>query len=205
VAAVRAAAGQGADVAVLDDAFQHRRIARDLDIVLIPAETPTRQLLPAGPLREPVTALRRADVLVITRKTQSLHDAQRLAAQLRAAADRPVIIAHIALRDAAQRFTPVVMVAGVARPDLFLQQATAQGIDIVKMIAYPDHHDYSQTDADYIAAVAAGRPVLTTGKDAVKLATYFDPATLWTAEQQVLIEEGREVLFSLLEKAIWRG
>ena len=67
--AAREAARRGADVAVLDDGFQHRRLARDADVVLLAAEErfPGR-MLPAGPYREPSRALRRADLIVVTRK-----------------------------------------------------------------------------------------------------------------------------------------
>jgi tetraacyldisaccharide 4'-kinase len=73
-AGVERAAAQGCDVAVLDDAFQHRRAARTADIVLVSAEswTERRHLLPAGPWREPLAALRRASLVVVTRKSASL-------------------------------------------------------------------------------------------------------------------------------------
>src|SRR5690606_7983757 len=71
---------QGADVLVLDDAFQHRRFGRDLDVVLVAAETWTRhaRLLPRGPYREPPRSLRRADVVVVTRRTASAEQAARV-------------------------------------------------------------------------------------------------------------------------------
>jgi tetraacyldisaccharide 4'-kinase len=77
-AGIARAAEQGCDIAVLDDAFQHRRAARTADIVLVSAESWTgrRHLLPAGPWREPLTALRRASLVIVTRKSTS-HDRAR--------------------------------------------------------------------------------------------------------------------------------
>jgi len=73
VAAIAEAAAAGADVAVLDDAFQHRRARRAADLVLVSADrwTGETHLLPAGPWREPLTAIRRASLVVVTRKAAS--------------------------------------------------------------------------------------------------------------------------------------
>src|SRR5687768_3928318 len=84
-AAIREAQTLGADVVVLDDAFQHRRIARVADVVLLSTEQLMRplRLLPAGPWREPLSAARRADLIVVTRKSASSADAQRATSKLR--------------------------------------------------------------------------------------------------------------------------
>src|SRR5438067_5843920 len=78
VRGVAEAARRGADVAVLDDAFQHRRARRTLDVVLVSAELGTRhaRMLPAGPYREPLVALRRASVVVVTRKSSTIAEAE---------------------------------------------------------------------------------------------------------------------------------
>ncbi|MDQ6717599.1 MAG: tetraacyldisaccharide 4'-kinase, partial [Gemmatimonadota bacterium] len=84
VHAIARAAAQGADVAVLDDAFQHRRVRREVDLVLVSAErwTARRHLLPAGPWREPITSLARATAAVVTRKSASAEHAASVARAL---------------------------------------------------------------------------------------------------------------------------
>ena len=73
----------GADVAILDDGFQHRRVARQVDLVVLAAEDDfPSPLLPRGPFREPVSALKRADAVVITRRTASYRDAEELGQRL---------------------------------------------------------------------------------------------------------------------------
>ena len=78
--AIDRAANAGADVAVLDDAFQHRKVARVGDVVLVSADTPElpARLLPAGPYREPVGSLRRASLVIVTRKASSLDRARAI-------------------------------------------------------------------------------------------------------------------------------
>lgn len=97
VQAVAAAAAAGADIAVLDDAFQHRRVARDLDIVLLAAEHLRRpvRLFPAGPWREPLAALGRADLVVVTRKTASASEAANAAGRLARHTRRPPVRAWL--------------------------------------------------------------------------------------------------------------
>ncbi len=101
------AARLGADVLVLDDAFQHRRARRDVDLVLVSAERfgGGARLLPAGPYREPLGALRRADVVVVTRKSSSAARAADVADALRARAPHAdVAVVHLAA-DALRRWT----------------------------------------------------------------------------------------------------
>lgn len=86
VAAARRAREAGAAIAVLDDGFQHRRLARSLDVVLVAAGDPVPgAVLPRGPYREPFRALRRADVVVVTRRTEPAETARAVAEDLRAA------------------------------------------------------------------------------------------------------------------------
>jgi tetraacyldisaccharide 4'-kinase len=97
VAAARAAIGQGADVVVLDDAFQHRRLARDLDVVLVDAETPfPGRRLPRGPYREGPGALSRADVVIVTRRSASADRARQVSGAIRARHPR-LPVARVAL------------------------------------------------------------------------------------------------------------
>ncbi len=176
----------GADVLVLDDAFQHRRLARDVNIVLLDGTSPfgNRRLLPAGPLREPPRpALARADIIVKTGVE---------APPGRAAADppidgvsRPVFRASyeaLELRPAGGdgTITPPDNISGrrilaftaIAVPEKFRSTLTALGAEIIKFLAFPDHYFYKERDIQAIAADAEGlqaEMIVTTEKDGVKL------------------------------------
>ena len=206
VAAAREAARRGMGVAVLDDGFQHRRLARDLDIVLVAAEDrlPGR-MLPRGPYREPPAGLARADHVVVTRRTALERDARMLCLRLRTHAPS----AGVGLL----RFVPegwrtlggapaptptegVLALASVARPEIF--RKTLAGIleAPVELAAYPDHHDYTQADAVRILARAAGRVVVTTRKDAVKLARLAVEAERFRVLDERLVWEWGEDAFT---------
>ena len=208
VEAARRAIAAGADVLVLDDGFQHRRLARDLDLVLVAAETwtPRPRLLPRGPWREPPAALARAHAVAVTRKTSS-HDvaAEVLSAATAHAPSAGALI--FALRpsgwrrvDGARGTPPgeTVAVAGVARPDLFVENAREAGAEITDVLVFADHHDYGPGDVDRIRGIARGRAIVTTAKDAVKLAPLAPELDLWILEQEVALEAGAADLDRLL-------
>jgi tetraacyldisaccharide 4'-kinase len=205
------AAERGATVAILDDGFQHRRLARDLDIVLVAAETweGPRHLLPRGPWREPVSAMRRADLIVVTRKSADASTAARVAVEVEArAGGRPCCVAHV--RPAAWRAPPgataarpegsCVAVAGVAAPDSFIANARAAGADVVAALLFGDHHDYTRDDAARIIREAAGGGIVTTEKDATKLRPLLPDAAVWALRQEVGIEAGADVLAERLDR-----
>ncbi len=166
-------------VFLLDDAFQHRRAARDLDIVLIDATNPFgfEHVLPRGLLREPLRGLARADVLIITR----VHDrADALRQRLRALNPIAPILScrHVitGLRDEHDQPAPLpqraIAIAGIGNPMAFFEQLeTELGIPLTQTIALPDHHAY---DAAALARIRSAAPngtaVITTEKDWVKLA-----------------------------------
>ena len=207
-AALRARA-QGARAAVLDDGFQHFALARDLDVVLLAAEDPfPGPVLPRGPYRERQHALARADVVVVTRRTASPEAARRLAHAAARLAPR-ALSAGLGLAPAGLwplaswgRRTPTpagdgaevdgavgaaLAVGAVGRPDAF-RAAVARRVDgPVQLLAFADHHAYTRADVDRVRAVAAGRPIVVTEKDAVKLVPHT--AALGTA--YVLVEELR--------------
>lgn len=179
---VERAAEQGADVAVVDDGFQHRRLARDLDIVLVPAEGPLRgRLLPRGPFREGPGALRRADIVVVTRRSADEGRAEEMAEEVRLLAPGAAVV-RIALEPGewtdlsgepaeppASDAPGVLAVCSVARPEPFRRTLRERLERPVELLSFPDHHDYDAVDARRIAERARGRPVVTTEKDAVKL------------------------------------
>jgi len=192
--AARLAGLDGADVVVLDDGFQHRRIARDFDIVLLSAEdTFPGYLLPSGPYREPIRSLKRADAVLVTRRTASRQVAERVIAQAEAIAPGALTaIIHLA-PDAWQdlRGSPVtppdrnvLAIAAVARPIEFSQSISNMVKGSVELMSFPDHHDYQIDDIAKIRRVACERTIAVTEKDAVKLARYND----MLGEVRVLVE-----------------
>ncbi|HYC49816.1 MAG TPA: tetraacyldisaccharide 4'-kinase [Gemmatimonadaceae bacterium] len=217
-AAIRDAKGQGAEVVVLDDAFQHRRIARNADVVLLSAEQllRPRRMLPAGPWREPLAAARRADLLVITRKTATIIDAERAAAAVRAEVpDVRIAMVHLtpsALVNAKDgtsmpldslRGSDVVAVAAIGEPELFKLQLEALGAS-VRLEAYRDHHAYSADDVAEIRQLAMpDGMVVCTLKDAVKLAPLWPgPTGLWYLSQQLVVDQGVEDVHRLLTRVL---
>ncbi len=183
-----AARAQGAQVLVLDDAYQLLGVGRDLNIAVVSAESAAASpwLLPAGPWREGRDALGRADLIVVTRKCASAETAGALADQLGRSrrgggGATPVCTARLAISHlegmqsgrrqelAVLAGRRVVAAAGIADPESFAQQLGAAGAS-VQLVAYQDHHAYRQVDLERLVRAAAGGDyVVITEKDAVKL------------------------------------
>ncbi len=181
-AAARLARDGGATAVVLDDGFQHRALARDVDLVLLAAEDGLpRHLLPRGPFREPASALARAHVVVVTRRTAGADDARRLAESV-AKAHPHLDVAVASLLPGGWRELggapasapegPTLAMAAVARPEAFAEQVAVATRAPTELVAFPDHHAYSEDDARAIRARAGGRTVVVTEKDAVKLRAF---------------------------------
>ncbi len=174
----------GARVLVLDDGFQRLDVGRDLDIGLVSAESDGAAPwpLPAGPWRESLRALGRADLVVITRKCASLAAAWGVAERVRrTVADRPVAIAQLAIGGlrgmfsndpvdpGAMRGLKVVVASAVADPDALAWQCRSLGAD-VRLLAWRDHHAFTAQDARFIVAARGSADcVVVTEKDAGKL------------------------------------
>ena len=195
VAGAARALAQGAEVLVLDDAFQLLSVARDLNIAVVSAESAAASPwpLPAGPWREGRDALDRADLIVVTRKGASADAASALAEGLvRAGSGRgpggpggpggpPIctvrlVVSHLeGMRSGTRQEVGVlagrrvVAAAGIADPESFAQQLGASGAS-VQLVAYQDHHAYRQADLERLVRAATGGDyVVVTEKDAVKL------------------------------------
>jgi tetraacyldisaccharide 4'-kinase len=164
---------------LLDDGFSHLRLARQLDLVTLPASDPFGggKLPPGGRLREPLTAIARADAVILT---GAENGAEGLAESLRPAgfAGRAFASRTRALPARLHSGEPlpagarVVAVAAIARPQRFLTAAEAQGIEPAATLTLHDHHPYPQATLDRIEALTHehhAEYVLTTSKDAVKL------------------------------------
>jgi tetraacyldisaccharide 4'-kinase len=181
------------DALVLDDGFQHLPLARALDLVLLPVESPLGNgyCLPAGPLREPPDGLKRASGVVgVQRRRDWLPPPQpsphagrgleflpRVRGRLGGGQTLPTYTATIAptalmrlttgerLPLDALRGRPLTLLCGVARPQRFLQSVDGLGYTVAETHTFPDHHAYTPDDMRLLA----GKTVLTTLKDAVKL------------------------------------
>jgi tetraacyldisaccharide 4'-kinase len=176
-------AGSGPPIHLLDDGFQHRQLARDLDIVLLHREDFKSRLLPAGHLREPLSALRRAQVAVLRDEGESFEK------QVRAHVPE-MLIWHIRRTVTVPPGAgPAMAFCGIARPEEFFSSLEVLGA-IVARLAFPDHHRYSNLDLDGLcgqAKVAGASRFITTEKDFVRL----HPAALATLQQCAPVEIAR--------------
>ena len=175
VEAARSAAAAGAGVVVLDDGFQHRRLVRDLDIVVLDGRAPfDAGLLPSGILREPPRAVSRAGVVVLTRVAERDTAADAIAAVRRAGFPGLIVRSghkRAGFFDAAGRACPVparaLAFCGIADPELFRADLKRAGVEIVRFRAFRDHYRYSGASWDALraAARAADLTLVTTDKD----------------------------------------
>lgn len=204
----------GATVHVLDDGFQHVSMARDVDIVIVaPADLRGRRL-PFGRLRSPVSALARADAVIIDGRDDE--DVRRRIAEAARPATPAVFVLHRALgrpvpieaERPAPVSGPVVALAGIAEPNRFAEALRGAGWDVVRTVAFRDHHRYGSRDLGRIASAvgesgAAG--VLTTSKDAVRLLPLRPlPVPIAAVPLEVAVEPAAEFdvwLRAWLEKA----
>lgn len=211
-----AAKQQGATVIVLDDGFQHRRVRRDADLVVISADRHRHlRLLPAGPWREPMESLRRATHIVVTRKrTTPLHAREVLGYASRMAPAAATAIVNLAGDTLVQWGThlrcPVESLSGkvtlaisaIGDPRAFESQLRVVGTRTASRM-FRDHHAFTVREVGKLAyeATAADFTVCTL-KDAVKLAPLWPPSAppLWYLSQRVSIELGADALEGLARR-----
>lgn len=177
---VEAAVAAGADVAILDDGFQHRGLERDLDLLLIDRSDPFGggRLLPAGRLREPVSGMSRADLVLLTRTCSPERRVELQATLQRHLAGAPVLEAgheSIGFVDADGEATEagprVVAFCGIGHPSGFRRDLEARGLELVDFVVFRDHHGYSSAELRALAAraSAARADLVTTEKDLARL------------------------------------
>jgi tetraacyldisaccharide 4'-kinase len=152
----------GPHMHLLDDGFQHRSLARDFDIVLLPAEDVRDHLLPSGRLREPLSSLRRADAVVLTGDAvvPECLPPETLVWRVR----RGIQLDPIS--------GPQIAFCGIARPKNFFAELRTMGVEIAAEVAFRDHHRYTAADAQRLRELKGrqnARGFITTEKDAVNL------------------------------------
>jgi len=189
---VEAVSQFGSKVLIADDGFQHRRLARDLDIVTIDAGRPFGygRMLPAGLLREPVTELKRADAVVITRCEQADEVELNVLEEKLRVFNPALIIARsvhapVCMKSqTGEEFSieklkgkKIFAFCGIGNPDAFFNTIKALGAELVGSKIYNDHYHYTNKDIDDIYEQACGTMacpkadwILTTEKDRTKIA-----------------------------------
>ena len=199
----RAKAGQraidlfGCDVLILDDAFQHHRLKRDLDLVIIDSTNPwgNGRLIPAGPLREPLSRLSRADAILFSRVDQGEHLPAAMT-RIQRWSEAPTLTAihrsmeWVSMSDGRKhpkydlRGKSVLAFAGIGNPTSFRSTLETLGVDIREFVTFRDHHWYTDEDLSDIFSRAdrlQAEAVVTTEKDSIrvpiqktwKIPTYF--------------------------------
>lgn len=182
------AAEDGCDVALLDDGFQHRKLHRDLDLVLVDATNPFGYdgMLPRGLLREPVTSIERASGVLITRAgsvpEEEISEIRGRLKNSGAPSDVwTVVFSPSRLRALGSteaeysldwlKGQSIAVASGIGNPRAFEQSLEDLGATLLGRHHFPDHHLYSQKDLDILAGMSgSSSAILVTEKDAVKLA-----------------------------------
>jgi tetraacyldisaccharide 4'-kinase len=156
----------GAQIHLLDDGFQHRGLSRDFDIVLVTPEDARDRLLPSGRLREPLRSLRRADAVVLA--SGASPESFPLEGKIVWRVRRGIVPQDVPAR-------PIVF-CGIARPQNFLLQLRAAGVDPVAEAFFRDHHAYTEKDVRDLLQLhqrSEADGFVTTEKDAVNLGGYL--------------------------------
>jgi tetraacyldisaccharide 4'-kinase len=208
------------DLVVLDDGFQHRRLHRDLDLVMVDSTDPFGggRLLPRGRLREPVASLTRAHAVILSRTDQALELAglrRRLEQMIPGVPQvltrhRPSGLCDLAGGGErpleSLRGRRVLAMSGIANPLAFHRTLADLGAVLAAALAFPDHHPYGSADLARVDAVARGAGVeliVTTEKDAVRLPAGVSSWPILALRVDLEITEGADLLERLLMQ--WAG
>jgi tetraacyldisaccharide 4'-kinase len=217
--AAEACRAHAAEVLILDDGFQHRRLARDLDLVLIDALDPWGggHLLPRGLLREPRAALRRAGLVILTRADQCPPEQkERILAEIRAAWDGrtpvEIVFRPVELINAEGKTAPfdvlrdrLAAFCGIGNPQGFRRTLSAVGVEnrLAGFRTFDDHHHYTPADCDDLSGWArnvGASGLLTTQKDLVKIPhADLGGLPLWAVVIRAQITAGQEAFDASLQ------
>jgi tetraacyldisaccharide 4'-kinase len=188
---------RGADVLLLDDGLQHHALARDLDVIVADASNPfgNGRLLPAGPLREPVSALRRV-ALGLVWLTRCDRPRDPRTSELSAF---PAVESVYEPGAAHLRGKRVFLFAGIARPGTFADTVRGLGAEIAGTQWFRDHHLFTAADLAALRQRAAGALLVTTEKDLVRIA---DPGEIIAVPLRMRIVRGEDALDRALEEIL---
>lgn len=205
----------GVDTIILDDGFQHWRIKRDLDVVLIDSSNPfgNGYLFPRGVLREAPTALKRADVAMLTKVDMEKSDLEQLKKQLNSIApDLPILesvhnpkylyrlLDKKTLELSEIKAKPIACLSSIVNTEYFEFLLNGLGSKIKMRFHYPDHYRYRSKDIDYIVNECKKsniETIVTTEKDAYKLKTYnskFKDLNVLVLHVELKVTKGEEIL-----------
>ncbi len=173
------------DLALMDDGFQHRRLRRNFNLLMIDSQRlfGNHRLLPAGPLREPLSALKRVDAVILNKFDQRHPNFYSEAAEiLNYISPKKVFCSsyHFRRFSAAdgrctlnlseiKNLGPLCACSGLANNDYFFAQLRSLGLQLEETTSFTDHYNYRSTDLKHLMNMSGSRPLITTAKDAVKL------------------------------------
>ncbi len=200
------------DVFLLDDGFQHLQLARNLDIVMLDGsrQLESEWLLPAGSLREPVAACRRADIFVVTRKSEKpvIKGGDAVVVPIFYAQTRLIGFQKFGpLAETKDRSYlgpgPFLAFCGIGNPSAFFDDLSRWQVPVMEKKVFPDHHKYSSMELDQlqsrsIACGAAG--LITTEKDAENLPVSDVRLPIWIAVIELAFNVERELLAAIDSK-----
>lgn len=203
------------DLLILDDGFQHRQLSRDLDILTIDATQPfgTGALLPIGTLREPKSAIQRADVILLTRTDAIRANTEELKSTLKRYAQNTPILESIHQPTTLYRLSQngktttipigtltnkrLLAVCGIGNPTAFVATLEKYNPETVELFAFPDHHTYTESDLRQIEQrmkLCDSELVITTQKDERKLALMASDLPIVVLGIELVITEGIDIL-----------
>ena len=204
------------DLILMDDGFQHRRLRRNFNLLMIDSQKlfGNRRQLPAGPLREPFNALKRADAVVLNKFDQRHpHFYQESAELLNHISPEKVFCSSYHFRqftaadgsgssslDEIKNLGPLCACSGLANNNYFFAQLKGLGLKLEETCSFNDHHNYSASDIKRLMNMSGPRPLITTAKDAVKLKALAETKEkallkqLWVAEIGLKIENESKFL-----------
>ena len=208
------------DVLILDDGFQHRQLARDLDILTIDATNPygTGSLLPIGTLREPKSSIKRADIIILTHTDVTGTNIEQLKTELNELAPNTPILETIHKPTSLYRLNHtddnsmiplnnlsgkrLLAVCGIGNPNTFVRTLENHNPEIVELLAFPDHHIYTESDIQQIKhqmVQCEAEWIITTQKDEHKLTSLNTDLPILVLAIELVFTEGKKMLLDKLQ------
>lgn len=208
------------DVLILDDGFQHRQLGRDLNILTIDATHPygTGALLPLGTLREPISSINRADIIILTRTDAAGNNIAELKTELNQLAPNIPILESIHKPTSLYWLNPtgihttlplrkltnkrLLAVCAIGNPNAFMATLGKYNPESVELLAFPDHHVYSESDVQQIKhqmVQCESEWIITTQKDEQKFTDLNTDLPLLVLAIELVITEGEKVILDKLQ------